>query len=100
VPGRITGNAGCRMKEDRNKDQVDSNLERGKTELPDRSGRLTGHARQPLKGTDPKTAAQQVRSLLDAEPNDSIHLNLRAVEVQVPRARLPRRLHGSLIGRP
>jgi hypothetical protein len=58
------------MKKDRNKDQVDGNLERSKTELPDRSGRLTGHAKQPLKGTDPKTADQQGRRLPDAEPND------------------------------
>jgi hypothetical protein len=30
--------------------QVDSGVKKGQTDLPDRSGRLTGHTRQAMKG--------------------------------------------------
>ena len=33
-----------------NQRQVDSGVKKGQAELPDRSGRLTGHTRQPMKG--------------------------------------------------
>lgn len=55
---------------DRNKDQVDGNIKRNETGLPDRSGRLTGHTKQPLKGTDPKTADQEGKRLPEPKPDD------------------------------
>lgn len=51
------------MKRDRNKDQVDGNIKRPETGLPDRSGRLTGHTRQPLKGTQPATGGKQAQAI-------------------------------------
>ena len=38
------------MTKDPNQRQVDSGVKKGQTELPDRSGRLTGHTKQPMKG--------------------------------------------------
>ncbi|HEX5867116.1 MAG TPA: hypothetical protein VFY72_05375 [Beijerinckiaceae bacterium] len=46
------------MKRDPNKPQVDTK-KRATGELPDRSGRLTGHTTEPLKGTDPPTTARR-----------------------------------------
>ena len=42
------------MSNERSKDQVDHNATRSSPELPDRSGRLTGHTDEPLKGVDPR----------------------------------------------
>lgn len=43
------------MSNERSKDQVDRNATKSSPELPDRSGRLTGHTAEPLKGVDPRT---------------------------------------------
>ena len=46
------------MKRDPNKPQVDTK-KRATGELPDRRGRLTGHTKEALKGTDPPTKGQR-----------------------------------------
>lgn len=47
------------MSNERSKDQVDQNATRSSPELPDRSGRLTGHTDEPLKGVDPRTTNRE-----------------------------------------
>jgi hypothetical protein len=41
--------------------QVDSGVKQGQTELPDRSGRLTEHTREPMKGEPVKQAHPDTR---------------------------------------
>ena len=47
------------VNKDPDKDQVDGGIKRSETGIPDRSGRLTGHTKQPLKGTDPAEAEKK-----------------------------------------
>jgi hypothetical protein len=49
------------MTRNRNEPQVDSGVKKGQTELPDRSGRLTDHTREPMKGEPVKQADQDTR---------------------------------------
>lgn len=44
------------MNKDPSKPQVDSGVRKVENDLPDRSGRLTGHTSQPMKGTPAKDA--------------------------------------------
>ena len=47
------------MTKDPNQRQVDSGVKKGQAELPDRSGRLTGHTKQPMKGEAVKESQAQ-----------------------------------------
>ena len=58
------------MKKDPSKHQVDGNIKRNETDLPDRSGRLTGHTKEPLKGTEPESTDKRVRQLPEDKPED------------------------------
>ena len=58
------------MNDDRNKHQVDVDAKRSAPKLPDRTGRLTGHTKQPLKGTDPKSVGKARQQSSEPEPKN------------------------------
>jgi hypothetical protein len=56
------------MTKDSNQRQVDSGVKKGQTELPDRSGRLTGHTKQPMKGEPGKEAQPGEHTIKPEKP--------------------------------
>ena len=58
------------MNKDADRRQVDSGVKKGQTELPDRSGRLTGHTKHALKGDAVKDSPQKERQSVRAKPQN------------------------------
>jgi hypothetical protein len=61
-------NIGGGMTKDPNQRQVDRGIKKGQSQLPDRSGRLTGHTKQPLKGEPVEEPSPDKRTVGSIKP--------------------------------